>query len=108
MAPEFSVPTPIYGIGPSRFSWMCGTPSGSRAGRARRAGHIPWAVTLAVYPGHTLVCGRAQMEAAARQAHGVTQPGRIALTGTRRRPTPPPVPARAHVLAHHTASRMVG
>ena len=52
MAPEFSVPTPTYGIGPSRFSWMCGTPLRSRVRRARCAGHIPgrspWPLTLAI------------------------------------------------------------
>src|SRR5215469_14386199 len=81
MAPEFSVPTPIYGMGPSRFSWMCGTPSGSRGGRARCAGHLPgrlpWPFTLAT-PWSAV--GR-RWDAAARQAHGVTQPGGIALTG---------------------------
>jgi len=53
-----------------------------RNGRARRAGHIPWPFTLAVYPGRTLVCDRAQMEAA-RQAGEVAPPG-----GTARRSEP--------------------
>ena len=53
-------------------------PSASRIGQARRAGHIPWTFTLDVYPGRTLVCQTAQIEAAARQHVKLTRSHRRA------------------------------
>src|SRR6516225_6860229 len=90
MAPEFSVPTPTYGMGPLLFQLEVQDPLkvARRAGAMRRS--HPWPFTLVGYPGRlpgrTLVFDRGQKEAAPRQDHGVTKPGGIALTGASRRP----------------------
>jgi len=45
----------------------------------------PWPVTLAVYPGRTLACGRAQMRQRRVELSALPRGG-IALTGASRRP----------------------
>ena len=67
-------------------------PSGSRMARARRAGDLPWAFTLAAYPGRTLVRDRAQMEGARVKLAGLPPPGGTARTTYSSQASPCPRP----------------